>query len=187
MKIKLNNNMESLFVISYHGSSYNKLDRTLSNHNKLQKVQKRSDIKTVYLNCQDILELHKNHKYKFGGAWFYDICLENYELASLDIFKNYLFVFYLDESFSEQNSMYLNYRLRRIYEMMHHCKNFIIFFNNSNNFSKLMTTLEEKLELDTPLVEAKEYVVKVDQGFDNSDNYYFNLIKKKFADNILTD
>jgi hypothetical protein len=50
-----------------------------------------------------------------------------------------------------------------------------------------MTTLEEKLELDTPLVEAKEYVVKVDQGFDNSDNYYFNLIKKKFADNILTD
>jgi hypothetical protein len=47
--------------------------------------------------------------------------------------------------------------------------------------------LEERLELDIPLVEAKEYVVRIDQGFDNSNNYYFNLIKNKFAANILAD
>ena len=179
--------MESFLVISYHGSSHNKLDKTLSSHSKLQKVIKDSNVKTTYFNCHDVIELQKNHKYKFGGASFYDICLENYELASTEVLKKYFFIFYLDDIIGENNPSYINYRLRRIYEMLHYCENCIVYFNNNNNFSRLLTTIEQKLELDEKLIESKEYSVKIEKCFDNKSDYYFSLIKNKFRSKLLTN
>lgn len=179
--------MESFFIVSYHGSSHNKLDKTLASHIKLQKVIKDTATKHSYLNRHDVLELQKNHKYKFGGSWFYDICLENYELASIDILKNYFFIFYFDDIIGKGNFSYINYRLRRIYEMLHHCNDCVIFFNNGNNFSQLLRKIEEKLELDEQLVESREYSVKIEKCFDNKSDYYFSLIKKKFGSNILAN
>jgi hypothetical protein len=179
--------MESFFVISYHGSSHNKLDKTLSSHRKLQKVIKNPHKKHTYLNLHDVIDLQKNHKYKFGGSWFYDVCLENYELASLDILKNNFFIFYFDDTIGQGSYSYINYRLRRIYEMLHHCKDYVIFFNNGNNFEFLLNKIEKKLELDEPLIESKEYSVKIEKCFDNKSDYYFSLIKNKFGEKILTD
>jgi hypothetical protein len=179
--------MESFFIISYHGSSHNKLDKTLSSHPKLQKVVKDSTIKNTYLNCHDVIDLQKNHKYKFGGAWFYDICLENYELASTNVLKKHFFIFYFDDIIGEKNPSYVNYRLRRIYEMLHYCENCIIFFNNGKNFPNLLTNIEKRLDLDQILVEPKEYSVKIEKCFDNKSDYYFSLIKRKFGSKLLTD
>lgn len=179
--------MESFFIVSYHGSSHNKLDKTLSAHNKLQKVIKQVNTKHVYLNQHDVFDLQKNHKYKFGGSWFYDICLENYELASTSILKNHFFIFYLDDIVGKGNFNYINYRLRRIYEMLHHCNDYIIFFNNGKNFSNLLKFIENKLDLDEQLVESKEYSIKIEKCFDNKSDYYFSLIKKKFVDKILSN
>lgn len=179
--------MESFFIISYHGSSHNKLDKTLSSHPKLQKVVKNNNKKHTYLNLHDVIELQKNHKYKFGGSWFYDICLENYELASTDILKNNFFIFYFDEIVGQGSYSYINYRLRRIYEMLHTCKDCVVFFNNGNNFNLLLKKLEERFELNEPLIESKEYSVKIEKCFDNKSDYYFSLIKNKFKDKILTN
>jgi hypothetical protein len=178
--------MESFFVISYHGSSHNKLDKTLTSHGKLQKVIKDNTIKTTYLNCHDVGELRKNHKYKFGGAWFYDVCLENYEVASTDILKKHFFIFYLDDIVGEENPSYINYRLRRIYEMLHYCEDCIIHFNNGNNFHKLLNKIEKRLEIDEKLVDPKEYSVKIEKCFDNKSDYYFSLIKDKFKSKLST-
>lgn len=179
--------MESFFIVSYHGSSHNKLDKTLSSHRKLQKVIKETTIKHSYLNQHNVLELQKNHKYKFGGAWFYDVCLENYELASIDVMKNNFFIFYFDDIVGKGSFSYINYRLRRIYEMLHCCNNSIVFFNDGKNFPALLRKLEEKLNLDDNLIESKEYSVKIEKCFDNKSDYYFSLIKKKFGSKILTN
>ncbi len=179
--------MESFFIVSYHGSSHNKLDKTLSSHPKLQKVAKETSTKYSYLNRHDVLELQKNHKYKFGGSWFYDVCLENYELASVDVLKNHFFVFYFDDIVGKGNFTYINYRLRRLYEMLHYANDCVIFFNNGNNFDLLLENIEKRLELDQPLVESKEYSVKIEKCFDNKSDYYFSLIKKKFGNKVLTN
>lgn len=179
--------MKSFFIVSYHGSSHNKLDKTLASHVKLQKVERRNDIKTIYWNCHDVIETQKNHKHKLYGSMFYDVCLENYEIASKEILLNYFFIFYLDEVCLNQDSMYLNYRLRRIYEMMHHAKDFIIFFNNSVNFNFLLQKLESKFNLDIPLIEATEYTVRLQKDIENKENYYYNLIKNKFSSNVLSN
>lgn len=179
--------MESFFVVSYHGSSHNKLDKTFSSHTKLQKVIKETSPKHLYLNLHDVIDLQKNHKYKFGGSWFYDICLENYELASVDVLKNYFFIFYFDDIIGNGNFSYINYRLRRIYEMLHYCNDYVIFFNNGNNFSQLLRKIEKKLELDEHLVESREYSIKIEKCFDNKSDYYYSLIKKKFGNKILAN
>ena len=179
--------MESFFVVSYQGSSHNKLDKTLSTHPKIQKVIKEQRTKHSYLNCHDVIDLQKNHKYKFGGSWFYDVCLENYELASNEILKNYFFIFYFDDIVGKGNFTYINYRLRRLYEMIHHCKDYVIFFNNGNNFNLLVDKIKEKLELTEPLIESKEYSVKIEKCFDNKSDYYYSLIKKKFGNKVLTN
>jgi len=179
--------MESFFVVSYHGSTHNKLDKTLSSHPKLQKVIKDTSTKHIYLNCHNVIELQKNHKYKFGGSWFYDVCLDNYEMASKDVMKNHFFIFYFDDVVGHNNFSYINYRLRRIYEMLHHCNDYVIFFNNGKNFDLLLNKIENRLQLDEPLVPSKEYSVKIEKCFDNKSDYYFSLIKNKFASKILTD
>lgn len=177
--------MNCFFLISYHGSTYNKLESSLNSHPKIQKLLKTEKNK-IYFNSLDVENSKNKHKYIFGGSWYYDTCLENYEIASKNILQDYFFVYYFDEENEHNDNDYLNYRLRRIYEMIQNTKNYICFFNNNSNFDILLRNLENKLELETPLIEPREYK-KIIMGNDECTKYkfYYDLIKTQHQSKIL--
>lgn len=178
--------MDYFFLVSYHGSSYGKLEKSLNNHEKIQKVQEPLVGKKIYFNCLDVENTKTKHKYLLGGSWYFDTSLENYEISSIDVLKKYFIIYYLDEVNSLNDNMYLSYRLRRIYEMMHKSNDFVIYFHNEKNYQNLLKYLENKLQLNSPISESKEYNTKL-MGYEKceKDKVYYNIIKEQFNDKIL--
>jgi membrane-bound acyltransferase YfiQ involved in biofilm formation len=178
--------MDYFFLVSYHGSTYDKLEKSLNSHEKIQKVLDPINSKKIYLNCSDVENSKSKHKNIFGGSWHFDTILENYEIASVDVLKNYFLIYYFENENKHNDNMYLNYRLRRMYEMMHKSNDFVVFFNEENNFENLLKFLEKKLNLDSDIKESKQYSSKL-MGYEkcDKDKIYYKIIKEQFADKIL--
>ncbi len=179
--------MDYFFLVSYHGSTYNKLEKSLDLHPKIQKIPNPLDKKKFYFNCIDVENSKVKHKDIFAGSYFFDTSLENYEIASVDVLKNYFIIYYFDETNTLNDNTYLGYRLRRMYEMMNKTKDFVIYFYNESNFSKIASYLEEKFKLQTPIVDAKEYSTKL-MGYEKceKDKVYYKIIREQFGEKILT-
>jgi len=178
--------MDYFFLVSYHGSSYDKLEKSLNAHNQIQKIERNPKEKKIYFNLLDVEESKTKHKNLFAGSLYFDTVLENYEIASVDVLKNHFFIYYFDKQNILTDNEYLGYRLRRMYEMIMKSNDFIIFYNENNNFTNLLTYLENKFELSEKLIEPKEYKQKV-IGYEKSEKckVYEKIITEQFQSKIL--